>query len=143
MCIRDRCTKCVEIFPTKESKTLHSCNSLLDKNGISEEGQERATRVSIDHNEENEQNDDIHQLPTVNRKRHSSTGHLSTADSDSKMSEEPLTKKPNTTNANECDSQAETEADEPEMNNEEEVELRLERDDDDNDGGDDLSLIHI
>merc|ERR1719510_2920867 len=128
-----RCPKCDEVFATKALKTLHSCDSLLSKNGISEEGQERSTRVSVDFNEENEQ-EDI-QL-AVNRKRHSST-----ADSDSKMSEEPLTKvsktNSNTTNANECDAEGETEADEAEMNNEEELELRLERDDNENDNDDD------
>ena len=141
-----RCTNCDEIFPTKESKTLHTCNSLLDKNGISDEGQERTTRASVDHNnEENEQNvDDIHQLPVNDRKRRSSNG--------SKMSEEPLIKvsKTNTdpnpnsnpisspnSNPPECDTDAETDPGEAEVNNDEMEELVLERDDDDDDGGGD------
>ena len=143
-----RCTNCDEIFPTKESKTLHTCNSLLEKNGITDEGQERTTRASVDHNnEENEQNvDDIHQLPVNDRKRRSSNG--------SKMSEEPLIKvsKTNTdpnpnsnpnpisspnSNQPECDTDAETDPGEAEVNNDEMEELVLERDDDDDDGGGD------
>ena len=38
-----RCQDCQEVFPSKEGRNLHTCNSILDKE-IPEEGQERITR---------------------------------------------------------------------------------------------------
>ena len=38
-----KCQECSEVFPTKVLKSLHTCNSILDRN-ISEDGQDRLNR---------------------------------------------------------------------------------------------------
>ena len=46
------CSSCKESFASKEHRSLHTCNSIIDRN-VSEEGRERSTRrvQSLDENE--------------------------------------------------------------------------------------------
>ena len=44
-----KCPACKAVFPTKESMSLHTCNSILDRH-ISEEGKERQKIPTVSQN---------------------------------------------------------------------------------------------